>query len=235
MNKIIFKNERAEIFRLFLENSKLKFSEIEKALNIRSNNVSYHLEKMKNSGLIEKRNEFYYLTKDAEKYLPIFSNIVGKELSPTPIVLVAITNKDKILLMKRTKRPYKDYWGVIGGKMLLDETFEQASIRLVEEKASIEGKFISLNSIFHERVKEEGVIKHSFILFFTKIKATTLDFKETNYGKLRWFGIEELRKHKIIPSDLWLIKNKLKSKTNINKAIICENKDNLLRLKLEAN
>ena len=42
----LVKKEREEIFRLFLERTKLKFSEIERLTGIRSNMVSYHIEKM---------------------------------------------------------------------------------------------------------------------------------------------------------------------------------------------
>src|SRR3989344_7547332 len=92
--------EREEIFKLFLDKFKLKFNEIEKAIKIRSNRLAYHINKMQKEGLIEKQNQYYLLTKDAEKYIPIFSNIIGKELGPTPIILVALINKDKILLIK---------------------------------------------------------------------------------------------------------------------------------------
>ena len=91
----LVKEERARIFKLFLNNQKLKFSEIEKETGIRSNMVSYHIEKMQEENLLEKRGEYYYLTKNAEKYIPIFSNIVGEELSPLPVILVALVNKNK--------------------------------------------------------------------------------------------------------------------------------------------
>lgn len=229
----LVKKEREQIFKLFLDKNKLKFSEIEKEIGIRSNMVSYHLEKMQKEKLLEKRGEHYFLTKNAEKYLPIFSNLIGKELSPLPVILVALVNKDKILLIKRNRRPYKNYWSLIGGKMLLEEDFEKASLRQVKEKSDIDCKYISLNSVLHERVKGEGIIKHSFILFFTKTKTNDDEFKESLHGELKWFNIKDIgKKEKIIPSDLWLIKNKLKSKVDVVNATMSENKGNLSRFKI---
>ncbi len=225
------KKEREEIFRLFLNKHKLKFNEIEKSLKIRSNMVAYHLEQMRKENLIEKNKEYYLLTKDAEKYIPIFSQLRGQELSPLPVILVAVMHNDKILLMKRNKRPYKDYWGMIGGKMHMDESFKEVSIRKVTEKSALETKFISINAVLHERVHDSSV-KHSFILFFTKVNSEKIRFKETASGKLKWFDIKKLDKEKIIPSDYWLIKNKLNSKININSANMSDKNNKLCDFKI---
>jgi 8-oxo-dGTP diphosphatase len=229
----LVKEERAKIFKLFLNNQKLKFSEIEKETQIRSNMVSYHIEKMQEENLLEKRGEYYYLTKIAERYMPIFSNIVGEELSPLPVILVALVNKNKILLIKRDKRPYKGYWSLIGGKMLLEESFKEASLRQIKEKTSISGKYISINGVMHERVNGEEVIKHSFILFFTKIKTNETKFIETKHGELKWFPISKIsKKEKIIPSDLWLIKNRLNSKIDVKTATMLEKEGELSNFKV---
>lgn len=223
----LVKKEREQIFRLFLENIRLKFSEIEKALNIKSNMVSYHLERMQKEELIEKREAYYFLTKRAEKYLPIIPHIVGEKLSPLPVILIALLNEDSILLMKRNRRPYKDYWALIGGKMLLEESFEEASKRLIKEKTSFDAKFVSINSVIHERVEGEGLIKHSFILFFTKMMVKETEFKNTGHGKLKWFKLSKIRKKEIIPSDFWLVKNKLNSKIEVKDAYMAENQGKL--------
>ena len=105
----LVKKEREEIFRMFLGDNKLKFNEIEKKLEIRSNMVSYHLDKMQEEGLLEKKGMYYYLTKEAERYLPILPHITGEGMSPLPVVLVAVIKDERILLIKRKRRPYKGY------------------------------------------------------------------------------------------------------------------------------
>jgi ADP-ribose pyrophosphatase YjhB (NUDIX family) len=224
---ILSKKEREKIFSLFLDNTKLKFSQIEKSIKLRSNLVAYHLEKLQKENLIEKKGSYYYLTKQAEKYLPVIPHILGKELSPLPVILVALLNKDKILLLKRNNRPYKNYWGLLGGKILLEENFKKACIRKVKEESSIDCKFISLNAVLHEQVNSDDVVKHSFILFFTKARTSSLDFKESPQGKLKWFSLTDLDKEKIIPSDLWLIKNKLNSKIDVKSASMKESNNKL--------
>jgi len=205
---ILDKKERKEIFRLFMQKSRLKFSEIEKELKIRSNMVSYHIEQMVKEGLLEKKEGLYSLTADAEKYIPIFSLIIGQDLSPLPAVLVAAVREQKILLIKRSKRPYRDYWAMVGGKMLLEETFKDTSLRLIKDKAGIEGEFLSINSVMQEHVRQDKLIKHSFILFFTKVSADDSNLSSSEAGELAWFDLNRLPE-KIVPSDRWLIENRL--------------------------
>lgn len=227
MPKTLNKKERSEIFKLFLENNRLKFNEIEKSLGIRSNMVSYHLTSMVHDGLLVKKGEYYYLTDHAEKYIPIFSDIFGSDVGPLPVVLVAVTNRkqDKILLIKRNKRPYKNYWSMIGGKILLHEDFKEASIRKVKEKTGLDSEFVSLNDMMHERVEGSGIVKHSLLLIFTKVFVKEIKFKETSAGELKWFNVASIDKSKeqVIPSDYWLIKNSLNKKMKMPQLYMHEN------------
>jgi ADP-ribose pyrophosphatase YjhB (NUDIX family) len=215
----LVKIEREKIFSLFLTKEKLKFTDIEKSLDIRSNMVSYHLMQMIKEKILKKKNEFYELTELGEKYLPIFSHVTGKEIGPVPVMLVAVIKtgkiKDELLLIKRKNRPYKDYWSMIGGKLKLNESFDDASVRLVKEKTGLDSKFISLNAILHEKVHGEEV-KHSFILFFTKVEITENKTKYKTKNKsaenIAWFQTAKLKEEEIIPSDYWLLKHKLNKK-----------------------
>jgi ADP-ribose pyrophosphatase YjhB (NUDIX family) len=222
------KKEREKIFELFLNKEKLKFSDIEKALNIRSNMVSYHITQMQKEGLLEKKGDYYHITKHSEKYIPIFSNITGEELSPLPVILVAIVHKKEILLIKRNKRPYKDYWSMIGGKMHHDESFVDASLRIVKQKTGLAAKFLSINALMHERVHDDGLIKHSFILFFTKVFVDDQKFRESNHGALKWIALKNIEKNDIIHSDMWLIKNKIDARIDAKSVYMKEENGKLI-------
>lgn len=216
------KKEREEIFRLFLNHDRLKFSDIEKAIKIRSNMVSYHIEQMQKEHLLEKKGEYYFLTASAEKYIPIFSHVTGQELGPLAVILVAVIHKGKILLIRRNKRPYKDYWSMIGGKILHSESIEDASIRIVKNKTGLAAKYLSTNSVFHERVVGDGTVKHSFLLFFTKVSVPDIRFKESESGILKWFDLKKLSGNDIIPSDYWLLRKKINKRCKIESAIMNE-------------
>jgi len=228
----LVKKEREQIFRLFLKNTRLKFSEIEKAIKIRSNMVSYHLEKMQEEGLLEKKDNYYYLTKKAERYLPIIPHITGQELSPLPVILTAVLRKNQILLIKRNTRPYQNYWCLVGGKMHMEETFGASAKRVVKEKTGLDAKYAGMASILYERVEGDDIIKHSFIHFFARMQSESDTFKESEAGELRWFNIKDLNKEKIIPSDLWLIKNKLDSSIEIVDSEMKENHGKLSEFRI---
>ena len=221
------KKEREGIFKLFLRNSKLKFHEIEDKTTLRSNHLAYHLARMQKEGLIEKRDENYCLTKNAERYLPIFPHAITQSMSPIPIVVVCVTNKEKILVIKRNNRPYKGYWSLIGGKMLLEENFAETARRLVKEKSGLDIIDESMNAVLQERVQEEGIIKHNFILFLMKVKAKQSKIIESHYGELNWLAPKDIDKENIIPSDYWLIKNKLNSKTSVKSAMMTDEEGTL--------
>ena len=230
----LVKEEREQIFKLFLNETRLRFSEIEKRVGIRSNMIAYHLGILVEHGLIEKKGDYYQLTKNAEKYMPVFPYVTGSVVGVLPVVLAAIVNDDKILLIKRNKRPYKGYWGMIGGKMGLEESFKDAALRLVRDKTSLNVNYSSLNAVLHERVMDGGMIKHGFILFFTKVmmpEQSPARFKESGHGRLKWFSIKGLGKEKVIPSDLWLIRNKLSCKAGVKEALMEDEDGELKSLK----
>ncbi len=181
---------------------------------------------MQEEGILEKKEDYYYLTKKAERYLPIIPHIIGQELSPLPVILVAITNKDKILLIKRNKRPYQNYWCLVGGKMRMEESFEQAAKRVIQEETGLDAKYKGIASVLYERVKGEDIIKHSFIHFFVQMQAEDTDLKEPD-KKLKWIRINDVDKERIIPSDAWLIKNKLNSKIEVIDSEMKENQGEL--------
>ena len=212
--------KRQEIFRQFIYSDRLKFNEIEKLTKIRSNELAYFLNKLVEESILIKQGSYYRLSKAAEKLIPLF----GKDISPLPVVLVVCIKENKILLWKRNKRPYKNLWSLAGGRILLNETLPQASLRILKEKTFIDGKFISTNAVINEKVEENNEIKHAFILFLTKVQPLTEIKEKTN---VKWFNIKNLKPNKVIPSDYWLIQNKLNSKINIPEETLKENKRKL--------
>jgi len=220
---MISKNRKInDIFRQFLYSHKLKFSEIEKKTGIRSNELAYLIKRMVSEGILAKADDYYELTEESEKQIPHFSE--SSETSPLPVVLVACVKGNRTLLVKRKKRPYKDYWALPGGRMLASEAIKNSAVRVLKEKTFVDSKFISVNAVVHERYGEKGKVKHAFILFFTKV-ALLSDIKEKE--DVKWFGKSELRKIKIVPSDLWLVESRMNSNVDVTEEILEEERTGL--------
>ncbi|MFH1406271.1 MAG: NUDIX domain-containing protein [Nanoarchaeota archaeon] len=223
--------EREKIFEFFIKNKRLKFSEIEKLSGLRSNHVSYHLEQMLKDELIEKEEDNYKLTSKAEKILPFFAHVTGKEVGALPVVLVAIKRENKICLLKRKKRPYQGYWGLIGGKLKNGESIEETAVREAKEETGLDCQFESVNSVVHERLKEKGHYKYSFILFLTTVKTDSDKIRFSDEGKVEWFDIDKINKDEMIPSDHFMIRKLLKKKSGLVQVVIEEEEEKLISFK----
>lgn len=207
---ILSKKEREDIFELFTKKHTMTFSEIERGLQIRSNHLSYHLDKMVKQGILEKANDLYQLTGEAEKLIPFFAHMVGKEQGPLSIVVCGIVNNDKICLLRREKRPYKGYWGMIGGKLKLDESVKDTALREAKEETGLECSFDKVSAVLHERVKQESDTVHAFIIFLCLLKSEDEKLRYTEEGKAEWFKIDDLPEY-IIPSDKFMIQELLEN------------------------
>jgi len=216
--------EAKQIFELFTKNHRLKFNEIEKSLDIRSNLLVYHLDKMKQGGLIEKHDDTYQLTEKAEKMMPFFAHLTGKETGVLSVVIAAIVKGNKICFIKRNKRPYKDYWGMVGGKMVIGESIQETAVREAKEETGLDVEFDSIKTVLQEHVKENNQIKHSFLLFLVKLKALNEETQNTEEGEVKWFDLNNLKSEKIIPSDSWMIEKFFNKSIDIP-AMVMEEKD----------
>jgi len=185
-----------KILRLFTEKEKLKFSEIEKLLKIRSNKLAYYLKNLIKKGILEKQNENYKLSETAENLIPYFS----EKTSPLPVILIRIGNNKNCFLCKREKRPFRNKLSLPGGRLLVNETIKEAVKRIMKEKYNINAELSKIISVSLEIVKRKSKKMHSFILIL--VEAMTKN-------KVKLESAAKNRKN-IISSDYKLIASKPK-------------------------
>ena len=191
-----------KILSLFAFEHKLKFNEIEKSLNLRSNKLAYHLKNLLRKDLIEKINEEYKLSNNAEYLIPYLS----EKNSVLCVLLIHLGNNKKCFLHKRNKRPFKNMLSLPGGRILTGESIKKATSRLMKEKFNIKAKLKKINSVSLEHLKKKNKILYSYLLIF--VSATTKENPELT--------IFEKNKSKIITSDYKLLKNDLDKEIKIN-------------------
>jgi len=231
MEEFILSNkERALIFKVLCENRKVNFNKIMKLTLIPSNKLSYQLNLMKDNNFIINQDGLYSLTLEAERLIPYFSQIFKKEIGVLPVILGIVRNKDKILLLQRKKMPYKEYWGLFGGKQISGETIPETIEREVFEESNLKAKFIKYNAVVYERLKEQGRFKHSFLFIITTLKANTLAIEEQNEGKVSWFSYKDILGNKIsrvIPSDINFLIKYANKEIKIDEIIMEEREEEL--------
>src|SRR3989338_90207 len=136
MEEFILSNEeRMRIFKVLCEHKRLTFNALARSVVLRSNKLSYQLKLMLERGFLVHEQEEYSLSLEAERLIPYFSQIFKKEVGVLPVVLGIVRNQEKILLIKRRKLPYKDYWALFGGKQINGETIPQTIEREILEEA----------------------------------------------------------------------------------------------------
>jgi ADP-ribose pyrophosphatase YjhB (NUDIX family) len=194
-----------EITELFLYSPKLKFGEIEKKLDVRSNKLAYHLKKLIRKSILTKNRDAYALAESAEPLIPYIS----EKKAALPVILIHIGNEKEALLVKRTKRPYQNLLSLPAGRLLIGETISQATQRIMKEKYNINCKLSCLHSLSLEHVKHGNTLLHSFLLIF--VSAATKE-------KIPFVSIRASKKQ-CISSDYLLLTRHLKKTMKIQKII----------------
>jgi ADP-ribose pyrophosphatase YjhB (NUDIX family) len=213
---MIWKKQHERIFSLFLTNSEHKFSDISKAIGLRTNLLNYYLRDFLKQGILQKEDDYYRVSGSAEYLIPFFQQLTGSERLKLPVVLVAIVKKDKVLLIKRDKRPYKGYWGLLGGKIRFNERLFDTAVRTAMNEAGLRIKCVSVCHVADEFLCE-SFVKHGWLLFL--VKAQPLLNSEAKSAL--WFNLSSLPS-KIIPSDKWLIEDCLSKSVSFSELVISE-------------
>jgi len=197
------------ILKLFQYEEKLKFSDIEKALKIRSNKLTYHLKKLTKTGVLKREGKYYSLTETSEKIIPFLS-----EKKPIiPVILIKIGDEKNCFLYTRKKRPFKDKLSLPGGRLLLSESIPKTVSRIMKENFNINAKLTKIHSVSIEHLKKKKRIIQTDIVLY--VSAETKE-------KINLTDIDKNRK-KIITSDHHLIKNDSNKKIDIKTINTIEN------------
>ena len=116
----------------------------------------------------------------------------------TPLVSVdlIVKKKDKVLLGKRVNKPAKGFWFTLGGRVLKNESIENAIKRIekLELGVSIESdpKFIGVFEHFYDDSIFDGVSTHYLNIGY-EIEVSGLEnLPKDQHDDYRWFELEEL-------------------------------------------
>src|SRR3989344_5108328 len=87
----------------------------------------------------------------------------------------------KVLLVKRTKKPFKDHWALPGGFLLENESPEEAALRVLKEKAGISNIYMEQLYTFpgSDRDPRGNVITISYFALAPKDKTKIIQSEKT--------------------------------------------------------
>ena len=109
-------------------------------------------------------------------------------------VAAIIIKKNKILLLKRNHRPFRNHWVFPGGHIENGETAEKAVTREVKEETglSFKGKFYC-----HDNEIFKKFDWYSIVLLFKGTTKGDLKFPKREVKELRLFSFKEAKKLRI--------------------------------------
>lgn len=98
----------------------------------------------------------------------------------------------EILLIKRKKEPYKDFWALPGGFLEIEETPEEGSKRELKEETGLDVKILKEVGTFGEidRDPRGRTITIAFYTFLPGNRQKAV--AETDAAEVSWFSIQEL-------------------------------------------
>ncbi|MFT4311665.1 MAG: NUDIX hydrolase [Candidatus Woesearchaeota archaeon] len=202
-----------QILKQLLYHSKQSFNELWQKKG-RSNTFAYHIQMLEEQNLIFKQEDgSYSLTTKGKGHVTFINGESGKKTKqPLSVVVLGIFKDNKILLMKRAKEPFKNLWGLPGGKIEFDQFLSQTAATELLEETGLTGD-LTFSGIKHIHTYEDNQFTYSHILYSVRVdnpKGTQLENHKE--GELQWFDINHIPKINHIP-DLLLHVNTFQEKT----------------------
>lgn len=157
-----------------------------------------------------------------------------KERNPLPVVLIALFDKNKILLAKRKREPYKGFYGILGGR----QTFGMLTKDIVKKEVmeevgfSVKEDSIDTRGLYSEiLLDKKGNPRDHFIFRVCKAdidNKITDELEKTDIEKFKWFDLplSEGIKSNIIPTDLIMIEHVLSDKKHDFKEFVMQETEN---------
>jgi 8-oxo-dGTP pyrophosphatase MutT (NUDIX family) len=173
--------------------------------NTDSNLYAYHLNRLIQSGYVEKRDKGYTLSIKGLQFVEYTSS--SMKINRQPKITTAIllkNNNGEVLLTKRNKQPYINYYGLPLGKTHSDKEngILESAIRELDEKTGVKYKKLThvgdaYLKIHMDKILISDILVHMF-------SATCKRKLAVNESSL-WVDRKDLGKIKLIPGVMELI------------------------------
>lgn len=123
-----------------------------------------------------------------------------KVIASTPLLsidLIVRNTAGSILLGRRINRPAKNFWFVPGGRVLKDETLEDAFIRLIKVELGLDDVISNFKGVYQHFYKdnfsEESFTTHYIVLAYEiTVNCELASLPVEQHSDYKWFSISEL-------------------------------------------
>jgi 8-oxo-dGTP diphosphatase len=115
------------------------------------------------------------------------------------IASIIFNEKDEILLLHRIGKVGDDTWGLPGGKMEKNETFEECIIREVKEECNLDIyglKFTDITNDIMDDIDHHYVTLYFFVYNFS---GELKNMEPEKCSELKWFNLNQLPTNLFLP------------------------------------
>lgn len=103
-----------------------------------------------------------------------------------------VLNKGKVLLIKRSIKPYKGFWTIPGGHIDFGETSQDSLIREIKEETNIDVEIVGLIKIYDDPKRDPWGHIISIAYLCEPIDTNTIFIENEEVESLYWCDINEL-------------------------------------------
>lgn len=184
-----------KILELLAHHDAARFSDLERFFDIRSNTLSYHLDRLQEEGLVEKHEGKYALTGEGTVVAPY----LGRDQQPLTVVLVAPVKDETVLLVEREKEVYRGLYALPSTTMGYGER-PQETLERLQERYGLELDDVSYRKTVVEIDEGEGRQHHFVFLVYA---ATP----RNQPGGMHSFALDSLEERDdVIPTDARIVR-----------------------------
>ena len=135
-----------------------------------------------------------------------------KEL-PLAVVIAALIQEGRILLIRRRRGDYANLWGLPGGKVERNEHLSEAAVREIAEECGVDAEFKRYVGLVSEHLREDGRVVQHFLLHVCELIPRTSFGAGGAEGELRWCDLDRISDMRgdMIPSDFLIIEEMIRS------------------------
>lgn len=163
---------------------------------LESEHMNYHLKKLIEYGLVEKKNMLYSLTDTGKDYCNLTDDEMRElEKQPKTSVILWCTRinpqgEREHLINRRLRHPYYGKVGRLTGKVRYGETLVQAAKRELYEETGLEASSCKLVEIYHKlRTKPDGEVVQDVLFYIVQMeKFTGHLIEKTKYQENFWLS-----------------------------------------------
>jgi len=175
-----------------------RFAELQKSTDLTSDHFNFHIKKLIESEMIEKRDDLYLLTPKGKEYanrMDTDENEIERQPKLSVVLVVERLNNGRreFLAQQRLKQPYYGFWGRLGGKIRWGESFEDAAKRELKEETNLDADF-TFQMIFRKRdynTDTDGLLEDKVFVIMHTTAATGDLMEDFEGGHNAWLTQEE--------------------------------------------